>query len=194
MHRVLTIISLILVLSVFSLQAHAADTDIVAKIGDRTITLSDLDRIIAFASVDKQKLIQSNPELKAEILKQYVQSVVLSNLAKKKGFDQTPDIKEKLDFYKDSMLANEFLKKEVSDTLALSDEETLEYYKKHTDEFKVPEMVRARHILIAVEKSASPEDRKKAKAQAVDILQWLQDLDLHAQRLNNRQLLVVFHF
>jgi len=174
MHKFLTIFSLILISSFFSVQAYASDKDIVAKIGERTITLSDLDRIIAYAPTEKQKMIQSNPQLKEEILKQYVHSIVLSDLAKKKGFDQTPEIKEKLEFYKDSMLANEFLKKEVSDKLTLSEEEKLQYYKSHQDEFRVPEMVRARHILIAADKTASPEIKKKAKEKAVDILQKLQ--------------------
>jgi peptidyl-prolyl cis-trans isomerase C len=174
MHRFLTIISLILILSFFSIQAHAADKDIVAKVGDRTITLSDVDRIIAYAPAEKQKQIQSNPQLKEEVLKQYVYSIILSDLAKKKGFDQRPEIKEKVDFYKDSMLANEFLKEEVSDKLSLSEEGKLQYYKSHQDEFTVPEMVKARHILILADKSASPETRKKAREKAVDILQRLQ--------------------
>lgn len=173
MHRFLTIISLILVLSFFSIQADAADKNIVAKIGDRTITLSDLDRIIAFAPAENQKKIQANPQIKEDILKQYVYGIVLSDLAKKKGFDQTPAIKEKLDFYRDGMLAGEFLKKEVSDKLTLSEEEKMKYYKSHLDEFKAPEMVRARHILIAVDKTASPETKAKAKEKADDILKKL---------------------
>ena len=173
MHRGLTIVSLILVLSFFSIQADAADKDIVAKIGDRTITLSDLDRIIAFAPAENQKKIQDNPQIKEDILKQYVYSIILSDLAKKKGFDQTPAIKEKLDFYRDGMLAGEFLKKEVSDKLTLSEEEKVKYYKKHLDEFKAPEMVRARHILIASDKTASPETKEKEKEKAADILKRL---------------------
>ena len=173
MHRVLTIVSLVLVLSFFAIQADAADKDIVAKIGDRTITLSDLERIIAFAPAENQKKIQDNPKVKEDILRQYVYSMVLSDLARKKGFDQIPAVKEKLDFYRDGMLAGEFLRKEVTDKLALSEEGKLKYYKSHLDEFKAPEMVRARHILIAVDKTASPETKAKAKEKADDILKRL---------------------
>ena len=100
MHRFFTIIGSLFLLSLFVQgTATADDKDVVAKIGDKTITLFDLDKLIGYADPDKQKTINSSPQMKENLLRQFVQSIVISGLARKEGFDNRPEIKEFLDFY-----------------------------------------------------------------------------------------------
>ena len=44
------------------------------------------------------------------------------------------------------------------------------YYDSHQEEFKTPEMVRARHILIRVSPSSTDQEKKKAREKAEEIL------------------------
>jgi peptidyl-prolyl cis-trans isomerase C len=148
----------------------AKDDDVVAKIGDRKITISEFNKMLGYLDSEKQKVIEKNPQLKENILQQYIQGIVISKLAKKKGFDKNPELKEQLELLKDNIIAIEYLKKEVTNKVEVSEEDVKAYYESHKDEFKTPEMVRSRHILIKTDPSASDNDKKKAKEKAEEIL------------------------
>ncbi len=171
MRRFFSIIGCLLLLTVLVHGKATAENDsIVAKIGDKNIILADLNKIIGYADPEKRKMILGNPQLKETVLRQYVQSIVLSDLAKKEGFDKKPAVKYFIDFYTDTYIANEFIKKEVVGKIVFSEEEKTKYYEGHPDEFKVPDTVSARHILVGIDKDASEDSRKKAKQKAEDIL------------------------
>lgn len=171
MRKYVGILGILLLMIVFVQgKALAKDSEIVAKIGDKKITVADFEKILGYVDSERQKLLEKNPQLKEALLKQIVQSMVISDLAKKKGFDKKADVKEQLKLFSDSFLANEYLKKEVASKITVSDDDMKLYYDGHKDEFKTPETVRARHILVRVDTSASESDKKKAKEKAEDIL------------------------
>ena len=127
------------------------DNKILAKVGDR-------------------KMIEQNPQLRDSILRQVVQSMVLADLAKKAGYDKRPEVVEQMDLFKENFLANEYLKKEIVGKMSVPEADMKAYYDAHEEEFQIPEMVRASHILVKVDQNASEEDKKKAKEKAEDIL------------------------
>lgn len=159
----------LLLLSVMLASAFA-DEAIVAKIGDRKITLSDFQKIIGYFDPERQKMLDANPQLKETVLKQVVQSIALSDVAKQKGFDKKPEVREQLQFFSDNFLANEYLKKEVAEKISITDEELKSYYDSHPSEFQMPEMMRARHILVRIDSEASDDDKKKAREKAETFL------------------------
>jgi hypothetical protein len=73
-----------------------AEDEVLAKVGTRDITISDLNRIIGYLDIQKQQLIEKNPQYKEQLLHQLVQSIVLADLAKKAGYEKKADIIEKL--------------------------------------------------------------------------------------------------
>jgi len=164
------IVSLLLVMVFIHGNVSAKDDDVVAKIGDRKITISEFNKMLGYLDSEKQKLIEKNPQLKENLLQQYIQGIVISKLAKKKGFDKNPELKEQLEMIKDNYIAIEYLKKEVTNKVGVSEEDIKAYYESHKDEFKTPEMVRSRHILIKTDPSASDNDKKKARGKAEEIL------------------------
>ena len=164
------VLSLLLVLVFIHGNAFAKDDDVVAKIGDRKITLSEFNKMLGYLDSEKQKLVEKNPQFKENVLQQYIQRIVISEIAKKKGFDKNPELKEQLELIKDNYIAIEYLKKEVTNKVEVSEEDIKAYYESHKDEFKMPEMVRSRHILIKTDPSASDNDKKKAREKAEDIL------------------------
>lgn len=150
--------------------AYAGDKDeVLATVGKKTIRQSDIDRIISYYPEEKKKMFQS-PQNKATLLKRIVQAIVLSDLAKKKGFDKRADIREQADLFNNDFIATQYMMKEVVEKIKVTEEDKKLYYKAHQDEFMTPEMVKARHILILAGKAASEEDKKKAKEKAEDIL------------------------
>ncbi len=149
----------------------AADDTVLAKIGNEKITMDDFNRfIVARYDAKKQQTLEKNPEYKANILVGYVQRIVLSKIAKEKGFDKRPDIKDEIEFTLNDLLATEYLKKEVIDKIKVSEEDMKLYYKGHQDEFGTVEMVRVRHILFKPAKPMAEDDWKNAKTKAEDVL------------------------
>jgi peptidyl-prolyl cis-trans isomerase C len=153
----------------------AQDNAVVAKIGERKITLADFKRVTDYFDAERQKMLETNPQLKETVLRQFIQSMVISDLAKQKGFDRVPEIKEQLQFFSDNFLANEYLKREIAQKVTVSDDELKSYYESHKDEFKTQDMVKARHILVRVDNSASDDEKKKAKEKTELYLKKIKD-------------------
>lgn len=169
--RISTLIILMIFLIPFGLQAQ--EKDVLAKIGNKTITLADFNRIISYYDQEQQKVIEKNPQLKETILWQLVQGTAVSKIAREKGFDKRPEIKSQQELMINNFLATQYLQKEVIDKVTVNDTKARAYYKEHPEAFKTPEMVRARHILVKSEPSVTEEEKKKLKAKAEEILQKL---------------------
>lgn len=170
MRRHLAVGFVLLVFIVGIFQGRSFAGDIVASIGDKKISLADFNSIIGSLDSERQKMLENNPQLKENFLLQVVQSTVIANLAKEKGFDKRPDVKKELEFFTDNFLVSEFLKREVAQKVTISENDLKSYYDGHKDEFKAPETVRARHILIKVASGESEENKKKAREKMEGIL------------------------
>lgn len=155
---------------IIAVPAHAGNEIILAKIGDRNITMQDFERMIKVYDADKQKLLEQNPQYKAIILQRFVQATVLSDAARKEGFDKRSDIKEQIQLALNDFLATEYLKKEVVEKINVTPDDMKLYYKEHKDEFGTPEMVRARHIFFKVTKSMTDDEKEKLKEKAEAVL------------------------
>lgn len=172
MEKFLALLSAVFLLFL-SLAANAGENPVLAKIGDKKITVTDFNRMLGYYDAEKQKILEDSPQKKITLLNRYVQAEALSRQARAEGFDKRPDIKEKTDMLVNDFLATEFLKLMASDVLVVStiqEDEVKTYYKAHKDEFTAPEMVRARHILVRVDKSASEGEKKAANRKLSGIL------------------------
>jgi len=169
MKRFILYLSLFLMVSLAS-GIYAEEDVMVAKIGDKKIMMSDLKRMISYYDPEKQKILEQQPQFKATILQRFVQGMVIAKIARDNGFDKRPDIKEQIELMTNDLLASQYLMKEVVGKINVTEEDMSIYYKAHLDEFKTPEMVRARHILVKVNRDAKEEDRKKARERIGDIL------------------------
>jgi peptidyl-prolyl cis-trans isomerase C len=150
-------------------KAPAPDKNVVARIGNRIITVADFNKILGFYDPEQRKMIEKNPQAKPTLLWQTVQGLVLADLARQKGFDKKPEVKGQLDLITNNFLAFQYLQKEVLSKVTVSDKEAKAYYDKNVDLFKSPEQVKARHILIQVPKEASEDDKKKLKEKAEEL-------------------------
>ena len=162
LYAVVTALMLFGAHSVFS-----AEDPVLATMGDTKVTLSDLNRMIDRLDPDQKKAIEEQPQLKATLLKRYVQNTVLANLAREKKFDQREDIKEQLKMSINDFLALEYIKKEVYEKIKITEDDLKTYYKSFPDNFKTPEMVRVRHIFFL---APGKEARARTKAKAEEVL------------------------
>ena len=150
--------------------AFAQDPNVVARIGNRIITVADFNKILTYYDAEQRAMIEKNPQAKPTILWQTVQGLVIAGLAREKGFDKRPEIKGQLEMITNNFLAFQYLQKEVISKIKVTEKDAKAYYDKNPDLFKSPEQVKARHILIQVPKEASEEEKKKLKEKADEVL------------------------
>ncbi len=150
----------------------AEETDpVLAKAGDFVIKMSDLNRLISYYPAERQKSLQDNPAQKITLVKRMIEVKIMAALARKEGFDKDPEFKEQLQYMIDDFTATHYLGKALAKDITVSDADIKQYYDANKEKFKVPEQVRARHILIKVSAKATDEEKKKAKEKINELRQ-----------------------
>ena len=146
----------LLFLSLFTTTC-GGEKDHLAVIEERPVTVEKFK-----AALEKRSgriLTEKDKEL---LLEELVDFEVLYAAAVKEGYDRNPQIQENLR----RMIADKFREEVLDpkiDALSVTDEEIAEYYRGHTDEFIMPEMVRAAIIKIAVPENTSDEKRAELR-------------------------------
>ena len=146
-----------------------AKEEILAKVGSHVLTMKQFQEQISTLPPQLQMAMLQNPQLKEQLIERWVNVTLLGEKAKSLGLDKDPTVIAKIEDVKNSILAQELLKKEIQAKVKVTEEEVKEYYEKNKDKFKEPEQVRARHILIKVDPNADEKKWKEAEEKAKEI-------------------------
>jgi parvulin-like peptidyl-prolyl isomerase len=146
------------IISSNSYQAVAADSDVVASIGSKTLTLKDFKE--KYDEILKQTI---NPPTKEVFLEDLVRFELGVQEAQKRNMQDDPIVKErfKQEMYKG--LIERELNKGVND-IKVTDKEMSDWYKNRPE-------VRTSHILIEFRPDATAEQKKAARDRANELLQ-----------------------
>ena len=173
---------------------------IVAKVNDKIITQQELDEAVQAGVIEMEKTPGADlAELKKKIMQKKIEESLLIQEAvhiglqvREKEVDE--DIKTvKKQFANDEefeaalrhnglsvdafrghrrnqILVRKVLQKEIQESMDPSDEEIGKFYEAHSDNFKEPEQVHVRHLLIKFDpslKKGSSRDRAETRAQSL---------------------------
>ncbi len=145
----------------------AKDTDIVARVGKYTLTLKQFEDQVRELPPQLQMALKQRPDLKKQFLDRWVQVTLLALAARDRGLDRQPDVRVQLEDAANSILARAYLRKEIEGKdVNVTDREVEQYYKANKDKFRVPESVKASHILIKVDKNGDKKAWEAAKEKA----------------------------
>ena len=148
----------------------AKQSKIVARVGDRTLTLEQFEQQVKELPPQLQMALKQRPDLKKQFLERWVQVNLLALAAKEKGLDKDPNIKMQIEDAVSSILARAYMQKEIgAKNVKVSDKELEQYYNEHKDQFKDKESVKASHILIKVDKDGDKKAWEAARKKAEDI-------------------------
>ncbi|RMG03330.1 MAG: hypothetical protein D6726_05835, partial [Nitrospirae bacterium] len=139
--------------------ALSEDDPVLGKIGKWEIRLSDFEKIINLYDAEKQKAIRQDMNNMKNLLKRIVKTKLIADYARENGYTDTYEMKKQIELITNDMIAVQYLNKVVAKRAKVTEKEIEEYYKAHLDEFKLPERVRARHILIKVPKNATEKEK-----------------------------------
>lgn len=148
---------LLLLLTLTSAPAFAQEnqpTDVLATVGNRPVTREMLDHIISTIP-EENRVPFLTPDGRKKILDEVVAFLLLAEVAKSEGLDNDPAIKTRLEYAQTEYLAREYFRRQLAKAPQITEQELEAYYKEHISEFKPPEEVQARHILVKTETEAN---------------------------------------
>jgi peptidyl-prolyl cis-trans isomerase C len=128
--------------------------DVLAKVGDKEITRDMLDNIIATIP-QENRVPFLTPDGRKKILDEVISFMLFSQSAKAEGIDKEPAVETRLEYVQDEYLAREYFRRHAEKEALISEEALKEYYENHLSEFKPPEEIKARHILVKTEAQAN---------------------------------------
>jgi peptidyl-prolyl cis-trans isomerase C len=148
-------ILLLLVISLACKRKPALPPDVVARVGERHVTLADLKRYLdRNAGTD---LAQLTPEVASAMLDQYIEEIVISEYAASHGVEVPAEkiaaavrteagstVLEKRDEMRRARLLTDL----ATDVPEPTAEQVRAYYEQHAAEFRTGEEVRVRQILV----------------------------------------------
>ena len=151
--------------------------DVVARVGDRMVTLADFKRYLERNA--GTELAQVAPEVASAMLDQYVEEIILSEYAAAHGVEIPADqiasavrndagstVIEK----RDDMRRQKLIASISADVAAPSDLEVRNYYDQHPGEFRSSEEVHIRQILVHDEGVADDIEQKLKKGASFEQL------------------------
>lgn len=162
--------------------------DVIARVGERMLTLADFKRYLERNA--GTELAQLQPEVASAVLDQYIEEILLSEYAAKRGIEVPADviaaavrsdagatvIEKRDEMRRQRLLAS--ISAEIGEP---SDEQVRGYYDQHRNEFRSDEEVNVRQILVNDEKVANDIAAKLRAGEAFE------DLSVEHSRAANAQ-------
>jgi parvulin-like peptidyl-prolyl isomerase len=160
---------------------------VVATVGSETITVGELEDMVNSRSSYARERFQ-DPAVLQRLADDQVKNALFYQGAQKLGYAKDPVVRQFLD----QTLVQLYVRKEFEEAVtpeSVSNEEIARYYEDNPEEFRQPEMRRARHILVAskeeaqgilrqLESDESPTFRALAKQKSLDTETKLRGGDL----------------
>ncbi len=119
---------------------------ILARVNDEVLTLKEFNQ--QFEKV-KHHRRGRRPEMREKIVEQWIETELLFQEARRRGIDRRPELLEKL-----KQMIIQTLVQEEMNKVEISDEEIVKYFKRNQSQFRAPEMVRVKHILVKTKEEA----------------------------------------
>lgn len=155
----------------FLLSNQAMAEKVIAEVGPYKLYDTELQGLMENDPQIKQ-ILQAKPELKTQVLKSLIERWVNVSLFALAGKDaklsEDAEVKKKLQESEKMILAEEYLQRKISQ-INPTEAELKDYYEKNKANYREPEGVKVRHILIYVPKDADKKTEEKALNRAKQV-------------------------
>jgi hypothetical protein len=141
---------------------------VVAKVGDRTITLGDFARVLE--RMDPfERLRYQTKERRRELLSEMIDAELLAQEAKRRGLDKRPEVDDALrGLYRDALLQK--LRDSLPPPAGITPDEVKAYYQANIDRYNEPE--RRRVSAIVASSKADADKALKAAQKTKNANEW----------------------
>lgn len=150
-----------------------------ATVANKSISVNDFKQ--KFSKLPSHYRAVAEKNKKSLLDDMIVESLFLED-AVRKGFDRDREVRDLLEEAKKKIIVAKFVKAEVDDNVKVPEDEIRKYYDEHKDEFKMPEMWRASHILVASEGEARNILTELSKGRSFEELAREKSIDATSSR------------
>jgi tetratricopeptide (TPR) repeat protein len=171
-----------------SREARDDKSQAIALMGDRRITLSEIENEIRKLPPEEQALYQKG-EKKLEFLKDYIVRELMVDTARRSGYDRDPDLKEAARAAEKLFMARKLYDTEVRKKIQLTDSDARLYYEAHKAEYP-DDKGKGREG-----EAARPRFFEEVREQVYRDLARMKEKDLYAalvDRMMNAEKVVIF--
>ena len=149
---------------------------VLAKVGDESITVAELDAaILAVGSPERLEYVTAGPV--REMLESLADRKLMAREARRLGLDRNPAVRERLakpapgaDILPEQILAEAWLERELNKVSAPTDAEVAGYYHEHPAEFTIPARMLATRLVAATSAAAETLRADLARGTTLDDL------------------------
>jgi parvulin-like peptidyl-prolyl isomerase len=110
-------------------------------------------------------------EDKKKLLENIIDRYLLTQEAKRVKIDKIPEVEQKVEDLASNILIQELINREINQKIVISDEEVKKYYDANLDEFRIPEKIKVRQILIKADVNAPSEENTQKEVRALELLE-----------------------
>lgn len=128
------------------------ENKILATVGGTAITSAEIDEFLATLGARAESY--NNPQGRAMILKQLIDSKLLLLDAKRNLYEAEPDFRAQLSKLRDNLLTSYAAEKAIASAKRVSDDDIKNYYENNKSQFESGAVVNASHILVDTEELA----------------------------------------
>ncbi|MBN1827327.1 MAG: peptidyl-prolyl cis-trans isomerase [Candidatus Eisenbacteria bacterium] len=148
--------ALLLPVSLFVLACGGSggDGEVVAVIGDRSITTRDVDRRLA----EMPQRIQGEfvgPEGRKKLIEGLMDEEAFLLAAEEQDLEKNPEVKRQIDSARRRVLIQAYYNREVVPYTQMTEEDMRDYYDEHMDLFTRPEESEVRQVVVESEETAA---------------------------------------
>ena len=129
------------------------ENKILATVGGSPITSAEVDEFLA--NLGQRAESYNNPQGRALVLKQLIDSKLLLLDAKRNLFEAEADFRAQLAKIRDNLLASYAAEKALANAKRVSEDDVKKYYEENIEKFKSGAVVNASHILVDTEELAN---------------------------------------
>ena len=148
----------------------------VATVGEKQFMLEDLDRMIP-----QELSSHVSARQKRDLVERWMEEELLYQEALRRAIDEEPEVRELIEKSRRELLVAQLMEREIGVDLDVTEEEILEYYAAHKEEFKRSETeIRARQILVVTSRKAEEIRNRLRKGERFETLAQQESLDSSA--------------
>lgn len=145
-----TAFSLLFVLSVLPTYSTEVSQTLV-KLPDGEITVSEYEQRLAMIPAQTVR----TPEDKRRILEDMITERLILKESQGSNIEEDPIFQQRLESFRNSLKVQRFIEKILDENTSVEGSDVRDFYETRKDQFNIPEMVRASHILVRDEAHAN---------------------------------------
>ncbi len=120
----------------------------IVRVNDVSISLDEFRQISEGQSLEGKMRLLSEKGLRDFLENYVVTRELISQEAKKKGYEKNPEIQLKIENFKKMMLMDALMEEVLKGKTEVSESELQQYYKENQDRFTEPQEIKIRHIFV----------------------------------------------